>query len=113
MYGSVFASTSAPWSTRCGSIPYVMSMISAWGAIRFITPWHVPTKSSCSPKSLRNVMNTFPTLPTGDSRDGGDETVEVVRLGLREHAYPMALGDIGGLGPDRDGGDPSSELSER
>jgi hypothetical protein len=28
------------------------------GAMRFITPWHVPTKSSFKPKSLRNVMNT-------------------------------------------------------
>ena len=54
----VLASTSAPWSTACGGIPCVMSMICASGAIRFITPWHVPTKSSLSPKSLRNVMNT-------------------------------------------------------
>ena len=31
MYGSVFASTSAPWSTCCGGIPCVMSMISRVG----------------------------------------------------------------------------------
>src|SRR5947208_15046 len=34
-----------------------MSMISTSGAMRFITPWQVPTKSSCTPKSVRNVMN--------------------------------------------------------
>ena len=47
-----------PASTTCGGIPCVMSMICASGAIRLITPWQVPTKSSFSPKSLRNVMNT-------------------------------------------------------
>jgi hypothetical protein len=44
-----------------------MSMICDFGAIRFITPWHVPTKSSFSPKSLRNVMNTARSV-TPDSR---------------------------------------------
>jgi 2-phospho-L-lactate guanylyltransferase len=38
MNGRVFASVSAPWSTPCGEIPCVMSMISTSGAIRFITP---------------------------------------------------------------------------
>ena len=56
MYGSVFARTSAPWRIRPGRMPCVMSMISASGAIRFITPWQVPTKSSCNPKSVRKVM---------------------------------------------------------
>ena len=42
----VLASTSAPWRTLCGWIPCVMSMISTSGAIRLITPWQVPTKSS-------------------------------------------------------------------
>ncbi len=54
----VFARTSAPWSTDVAGIPCVMSMICVSGAIRLMTPWHVPTKSSFSPKSLRNVMNT-------------------------------------------------------
>jgi hypothetical protein len=54
----VFARTRAPSRIDCGGMPCVMSMISASGAIRFMTPWHVPTKSSFSPKSLRNVMNT-------------------------------------------------------
>ena len=63
MYGSVFASTSAPWSTCCAGIPCVMSMISVSGAIRLITPWQVPTKSSWSPKSVRKVMNTRGRLP--------------------------------------------------
>src|SRR6266516_4868117 len=58
MYGVVFASTSAPWRTCCGEIPCVTSMIWTWGAIDLITPWQVPTKSSCNPKSLRKVMNT-------------------------------------------------------
>ena len=56
MYGSVLQSTSEPCSTCWGGIPWVMSMISASGAIRFITPWQVPTKSSWSPKSERNVI---------------------------------------------------------
>src|SRR6266498_769436 len=38
-----------------------MSMISTSGAIRFMTPWHVPTKSSRSPKSVRNVMKRTAT----------------------------------------------------
>ncbi len=54
----VFASTSAPCRMDVAGIPWVMSMISASGAMRFITPWQVPTKSSFRPKSLRNVMNT-------------------------------------------------------
>jgi hypothetical protein len=38
MNGSEFASASAPCSTPCGGIPCVMSMISASGAIPFMTP---------------------------------------------------------------------------
>ena len=54
----VFARTSAPCRIDFGGIPCVMSMICASGAMRLMTPWQVPTKSSLSPKSLRNVMNT-------------------------------------------------------
>ena len=39
-----------------------MSMICASGAIRLITPWQVPTKSSWRPKSLRKVTNTRRSL---------------------------------------------------
>ena len=46
------------WRTDVAGIPCVMSMICVSGAIRSMTPWHVPTKSSFNPKSLRNVMNT-------------------------------------------------------
>ena len=53
MYGSVLERTSAPWSTCVAGIPCVRSMTRASGAIRAMTPWHVPTKSSCSPKSVR------------------------------------------------------------
>ena len=49
-----------------GGIPWVMSMICASGAMRLMTPWHVPTKSSLSPKSLRNVMNTRASLTPAD-----------------------------------------------
>ena len=35
-----------PWRICCAGIPCVMSMICASGAIRLITPWQVPTKSS-------------------------------------------------------------------
>ena len=48
----------SPAARCCGGIPWVMSMISASGAIRLITPWQVPTKSSWSPKSVRNVITT-------------------------------------------------------
>ena len=51
MYGSVFAEHERALRGRCcGGIPWVMSMICASGAIRLITPWHVPTKSSCEPE---------------------------------------------------------------
>jgi hypothetical protein len=36
-----------------------MWMTCVSGAIRLITPWHVPAKSSSTPKSDRNVMNTL------------------------------------------------------
>jgi hypothetical protein len=45
-----------------------MSMIWDSGAIRLITPWHVPTKSSWRPKSVRKVMNTG----AAESRGSGD-----------------------------------------
>ena len=38
MYGSVFASTSAPWSTWPGRIPWVTSITRASGAIVAMTP---------------------------------------------------------------------------
>ena len=58
MYGSVLERTSAPWSTWVGGMPCVTSITRASGAIRAITPWHVPTKSSWSPKSVRKQMTT-------------------------------------------------------
>ena len=46
-----------------------MSMICTSGAIRLITPWQVPTKSSCRPKSVRNVTNMpAATASTSPSR---------------------------------------------
>ena len=60
---------------RRAAMPCVMSMISASGAIRFITPWQMPTKSSWSPKSVRKVIEhsraatlTPPTAATRPSR---------------------------------------------
>ena len=57
-YGSVLASMRAPCRTCSRGMPCDRSMICASGAMPLITPWHVPTKSSWSPKSLRNVTNT-------------------------------------------------------
>src|SRR6266542_1824476 len=81
-----------------------MSMISTSGAIRLITPWQVPTKSSWSPKSERKVISTRESLNGGacGACDGGDETVEVVRLRLRHHADPGGVGGARGLRADRD-----------
>ena len=73
----VFASTSAPSRMDVAGIPCVMSMICASGAMRFMTPWHVPTKSSLSPKSLRNVMNT-PRSVTPLGRRGASVRFAVV-----------------------------------
>src|SRR2546429_8901849 len=101
MYGSVLQSTSAPWRTCWGGMPWVMSMISASGAIRLITPWQDPTKSSCRPKSERNVMTTRGSLNAGGG-DRRDESVEVVRLGLPNHLDPLASRSAGGLGRDLD-----------
>ncbi len=109
-YGSVFASTSDPCSTPCGWIPCVMSMISISGAIRFITPWHVPTKSSSSPKSVRKVTNTLSATLT--PLDGGDEAVEVVRLGLGGDSEAGGLRRPRRLRADRDGRDVRAELGE-
>ena len=51
-------------------MPWVTSMICASGAIRLITPWQVPTKSSWSPKSVRKLTNTRRRLspPAGRRR---------------------------------------------
>ena len=68
MYGRVLARTSAPWSTRVAGMPCVTSITRASGAIRAITPWHVPTKSSWSPKSVRKQMTTRPSLRRGERR---------------------------------------------
>src|SRR5437764_11856682 len=101
MYGSVFASTSAPWRTAWGSMPCVMSRISASGAMRLITPWHVPTKSSRSPKSDRKVMNTGAMLNARGRRDGLDQAVEIVTLGLGDHLQAVLACFTGGLGANR------------
>ncbi len=111
MYGSVFARTSAPWSTACGGIPCVMSMTCASGAIRLITPWQVPTKSSWSPKSVRKVMNTAPSLRRARARARPRSTrpVEVVRLGLGDDVDARRARPPGRLRPDRDGGRRAAE----
>jgi len=56
MYFVVLRSTSAPCRIACGGMPWVTSITRASGAMRAITPWQVPTKSSCRPKSVRKVM---------------------------------------------------------
>ena len=65
----VFARTSAPCRMDVAGMPWVMSMICDSGAMRFITPWQVPTKSSFNPKSLRNVMNTSGSVTPGSRRE--------------------------------------------
>src|SRR5436305_13838080 len=109
MYGRVPARTRAPCSTCCGAIPWVMSMMSASGAMRLITPWHVPTKSSWSPKSDRKVMNTGAMLNARGRRDGLDQAVEIVALGLGDHLQAVLAGFTGGLGADRDRRDLEAE----
>src|ERR671937_735664 len=111
-------SASAPWSTCCGGIPCVMSMISASGAIRLITPWQVPTKSSWSPKSERNVMTKAPDrrrspLTAGHHGDGGDESVEIVRLGLGRERDTVDLGLAGRFRADRHRRNVETEGGER
>ena len=49
MNPSARRSTSAPERTSCRAMPCVTSMTRAAGAIRAITPWQTPTKSSASP----------------------------------------------------------------
>src|SRR5438067_10316299 len=114
MYGSVLQSTSAPWRTCWGGMPWVMSMISASGAIRLMTPWQVPTKSSCRPKSERKVMTTRGSLNAGGC-DRGDEAVEIVRLSLADHLDPLGPCFSGGLGADRDRrpGNPKGSVGPR
>src|SRR5262249_16245031 len=73
----------------------------ASGAMRFITPWHVPTKSSLRPKSLKNVMNTRGSLAVGHRRGPGrsDLSLLLVRVELtgvgptsaHEHLARLAL----------------------
>ena len=48
------------------------------GAIRFMTPWQVPTRSSSSPKSVRNVIGCISATLTDRRR----------RRGRRGHASP-------------------------
>ena len=45
-------------------------------------------------------------------RNGGDEPVEVVRLGLFHDACACGLGGPGRLRPDRDGGQVEAECAE-
>src|SRR6266545_785845 len=104
MYGSVLARTRAPCRTCCGGMPCVMSMISTSGQIRFITPWQVPTKSSCRPKSDRKVMNAgTPGRLTGGLLHGLHETAQVVRDGFGNDTDARSLGCARGFGANRDG----------
>src|SRR5205814_1894704 len=105
----VLARTRAPWRTCCGGMPCVMSRISASGAMRLITPWHVPTKSSRSPKSDRKVMNTGAMLNARGRRDGLDQAVEIVTLGLGDHLQAVLACFTGGLGANRDRRDLKAE----
>src|SRR5579864_4131719 len=134
MYASVLASTSAPWRIRPGLIPCVMSMICASAAMRFITPWQVPTKSSSSPKSVRKVMNV-PFIPVPGSSlsplasisptsrtwlrstqiraDGFDEAVEIVLGRDGDDLEAARLRLHGGLRADRDHRDARAGRGER
>ena len=80
MYGSVLARTSAPWSTAVGGIPCVTSITRASGAMRAMTPWHVPTKSSWRPKSREEAddhrRRVYASAASADL-DRGDDAVEV------------------------------------
>ena len=108
MYGSVFASTSAPWSTACGAIPCVMSITCASGAILVITPWQMPTKSSSSPKSVRKVMTTaggYPATARTRLATSGDSA-------SRRTRRPGAPRGRRRLGPDRDDGNRRAERRE-
>ena len=101
MYGTVFARTSAPWRIAVGGMPCVMSMTRASGAMRLMTPWHVPTKSSWSPKSVRKETNTRASLRRRErASDGGDQALDVARPASATTARPRARGS-GRLRPDR------------
>src|SRR6266498_3076110 len=92
-----------------------MSMISTSGAIRFMTPWHVPTKSSRSPKSVRNVMKRTATArePNPPLRGRGDESGDVPRAGLRANVDPVGARGRGCLRADRDRRDVQLEGGKR
>src|SRR5256885_16120183 len=84
-------------------------MISTSGAIDWITPWQVPTKSSCRPKSLRKVTNMAATL-SARREDGLDQTVKIVSTSLFDDSHPGFSRCRGRLGTDRDGRDRDPEL---
>src|SRR5213075_3293570 len=109
MNGRVLASTSAPCSTCSAPMPWVMSTISTSGAIDLITPWQVPTKSSCRPKSLRKVTNMAATL-SARREDGLDQTVEIVSASLFDDSHPGFSRCRGRRGTDRDSRDRDTEL---
>src|SRR2546426_10770799 len=88
-----------------------MSMISPRGAIRFITPWQVPTRSSGGPKSVRTVINRGGSLP-GGALDRRNEAVEVVLHRLGDDAEPCGLRSAGRLRADRDRGEIELERRE-
>src|SRR5918997_7024199 len=98
MYGSVFASTRAPWRMLCGSIPWVMWITSTSGAIRLITPWQVPAKSSSTPKSDRNVITATATSSRGGTEDSSGQPVQVLRLRFGNHGQACVTR---GCGRDR------------
>ena len=66
--GSCSRARARPGARPAGGIPWVMSIICDSGAIRFITPWQTPTKSSWRPKSVRNVMTIGSIASTRPSR---------------------------------------------
>ena len=76
-----------------------MSMICTSGAIRLITPWHVPTKSSVEPEV--GEERDEPVLHERDATtsDGRDEPVEVVGLRLGDDRQPDRGGDRVVCGP--------------
>src|SRR5947208_1377247 len=88
-------------------------MICTSGAIVLMTPWQVPTKSSCRPKSLRNVRNTGPPTLSGRRDYGLDQSVEIVRGRLAHDAHAGGFCSGGRLRSDRDGRDRDPELRIR
>src|ERR671925_2161685 len=94
-------------------MPWVMSMISASAAIRLITPWQAPTKSSWRPKSERKVINGRLTpearLSRCRPRHRLHETVQIVRRRLLHHLDAGGQGRTRRFGTDRDGGGTASQ----